>query len=94
MNKADIVNFVSDKTGLGKAAASDALDAVVSAIEKGVTDAGAGDAIRIPGLGSFTVRERAARTGRNPQTGATIQIAASRTVGFKAAKNLKDAAAK
>ena len=94
MNKADIVNYVSEKTGLSKASASDALDAVVSAIEKGVTDAGSGDAVRVPGLGSFTVRERAARTGRNPQTGATIQIAASKSVGFKAAKNLKDAAAK
>ena len=56
MNKADIVNFVSDKTGLSKAAASDALDAVVAAIEKGVADAGVGDAVRVPGLGSFTVR--------------------------------------
>ena len=70
------------------------LDAVVGAIEKGVGDAGAGDAVRVPGLGSFVVRERAARTGRNPQTGAEIQIPASRSVGFKAAKSLKDAAAK
>lgn len=94
MKKEDIINLVAEKTGLSKAAASDALDAVVGAIETGIADAGAGDAVRVPGLGSFTVRERAARMGRNPQTGAAIQIAASRSVGFKAAKNLKEAAAK
>ena len=94
MNKGDIINFVADKTGMSKAGASDALDAVIEAIESGIAGSGPGDSVRVPGLGSFTVRERAARTGRNPQTGETIQIAASRSVGFKAAKNLKDAAAK
>ncbi len=94
MNKADIVNFVADKTGLSKSAASEALDAVVGAIESGISSAGPGDSVRVPGLGSFTVRERAARTGRNPQTGAAIQIAASCSVGFKAAKNMKEAAGK
>ncbi len=94
MNKGDIINFVADKTGLSKSAASDALDAVVGAIESGITSSGPGDAVRVPGLGSFTVRERAARMGRNPQTGAAIQIGASRSVGFKAAKNMKEAAGK
>ena len=92
MTKGDIINLVADKTGMSKTAASDALDAVIAAIVQGISEAKAGEALRIPGLGSFTVRKRAARTGRNPQTGAAIQIASSYSVGFKAAKNLKDAA--
>jgi DNA-binding protein HU-beta len=88
MSKSDLVNHMADKAGISKASAADALDALVAAIEDGI----AGGSMRVPGLGTFTKRHRAARTGRNPRTGEPIQIAASYSVGFKAAKNLKDAA--
>jgi DNA-binding protein HU-beta len=83
MSKSDLVNHMADKAGISKASAADALDALVAI---------AGGSMRVPGLGTFTKRHRAARTGRNPRTGEPIQIAASYSVGFKAAKNLKDAA--
>ncbi|MDH3475694.1 MAG: HU family DNA-binding protein [Rhodospirillales bacterium] len=88
MSKSDLVNHMADKAGISKASAADALDALVAAIEDGIADGN----VRVPGLGTFTKRHRAARTGRNPRTGEPIQIAASYSVGFKAAKNLKDAA--
>ena len=94
MSKSDLVNHMADKAGISKASAADALDALIDAIEQGLSQAKSsksGDGVRIPGLGSFTVRRRAARMGRNPRTGEPIQIAASWSVGFKAAKNLKDA---
>ena len=94
MSKADIVNHIADKAGISKASATDALDATIEAIESGLTQAKKGDGVRVPGLGTFTVKHRAARTGRNPRTGESIQISASYSVGFKAAKNLKDAAGK
>ena len=94
MSKSDIIAHVAESAGLSKKQATDAFDAAVQAIESAIWDCGPGDSVRVPGLGTFTVRERAARTGRNPRTGATIQIAASRSVGFKAAKSLKDAAAR
>ncbi len=94
MSKADIVNHIADKAGISKASATDALDATIEAIESGLAAAKQNEGVRVPGLGTFTVKHRAARTGRNPQTGETIQISASYSVGFKAAKNLKDAAAK
>ncbi len=94
MSKSDIVNHMADKAGISKASAADALDAMIEAIEQGIGAAKKGDGVRVPGLGTFTVRHRAARTGRNPRTGESIQIAASYSVGFKAAKNLKDAAGK
>ena len=92
MSKSDIVNHMADKAGISKASAADALDAMIEAVEQGIRAANRGDSVRVPGLGTFTVRHRAARTGRNPRTGEAIQIAASYSVGFKAAKNLKDAA--
>jgi DNA-binding protein HU-beta len=92
MSKSDIVNHMADKAGISKASATDALDAMIEAIEQGIGRARKGEGVRVPGLGTFTVRHRAARTGRNPRTGESIQIAASYSVGFKAAKNLKDAA--
>ncbi len=92
MSKSDIVNHMADKAGISKASAGDALDAMIEAVEQGIRAANQGDSVRVPGLGTFTVRHRAARTGRNPRTGEAIQIAASYSVGFKAAKNLKDAA--
>jgi DNA-binding protein HU-beta len=92
MSKSDIVNHMAAKAGISKASAADALDAMIEAVEQGIRAAKQGDNVRVPGLGTFTVRHRAARTGRNPRTGEAIQIAASYSVGFKAAKNLKDAA--
>ena len=92
MSKSDIVNHMADKAGISKASAGDALDAMIEAVEQGIRVARQGDSVRVPGLGTFTVRHRSARTGRNPRTGEAIQIAASYSVGFKAAKNLKDAA--
>ena len=93
VTKADFVSHMAAKSGISKSNASAALDALIEAIEKALTNSAAGDGVRVPGLGTFTVRQRAARAGRNPQTGQPIQIAASKSVGFKAAKNLKDAAA-
>ena len=92
MSKSDLVNHMADKAGISKASAAEAMDALVGAIEDGIAKSKTGDGVRVPGLGTFTVRHRAARTGRNPRTGESIQISASYSVGFKAAKNLKDAA--
>lgn len=88
MTKADIVAHVADKSGVTKAAAAAAVDAFIGAIEKGLK----GGEVRVAGLGTFKTRTRAARMGRNPQTGAAMKIKASKSVGFKAAKSLKDAA--
>ena len=85
--KSDIVDDVAASTGLSKQQAADAFGAVFEAITNGLGD---GDRVQIPGFGSFSVSERAARTGRNPSTGAEIQIAASKNVRFKAGKQLKD----
>ena len=88
MNKTELIDAIADSADISKAAAGRALDGMVEAI----TDAlKGGDQVSIVGFGSFTVRERAARTGRNPQTGATINIAASKSPAFKAGKALKDA---
>ena len=88
MNKSDLVDAIADSAGLSKADAGRALDAVVDT----VTDAlKAGDSVSLVGFGTFSVRNRAARTGRNPRTGETIQIAASKNPAFKAGKALKDA---
>lgn len=88
MNKAELVDAVVASTELVKADAARAVDALFEAITAAMK---AGDSVVIPGFGSFTVKARAARTGRNPQTGAAIQIAASKAVGFKPGKALKDA---
>jgi len=88
MNKTELVDQMADTADISKAAASRALDGMVDAITKALKD---GEQVSIIGFGSFTVRERAARTGRNPQTGATISIKASRNPAFKAGKALKDA---
>jgi len=88
MNKTELIDAMADNADISKAAAGRALDGMISAI----TDAlKSGDQVSVVGFGSFTVRERAARTGRNPQTGATIQIKASKNPAFKAGKALKDA---
>lgn len=88
MNKTELLDAIADKSGLTKADAGKALDAVVDSI----TDAlKAGDSVTLVGFGTFAVRERAERSGRNPQTGASITIKAAKIPGFKPGKALKDA---
>ena len=91
MNKTELIAAVAEKAGLTKKDAERALNATIDAITESLTK---GDKVQIAGLGSFEVKTREARTGRNPQTGATIQIAATKLPAFKAAKALKDAVAK
>ena len=88
MNKSDLINAIADSADLSKADAGKALDATVDAITNSLK---ANDSVSLVGFGTFLVRERAARSGRNPQTGATIQIAAAKVPAFKAGKGLKDA---
>ena len=88
MNKTELIEAIAASADISKAAAGRALDAVVD----GVTDSlKKGDQVVLVGFGTFSVKDRAARTGRNPQTGAEIQIAAARVPSFKAGKALKDA---
>ncbi|RUO78248.1 nucleoid-associated protein HU-beta [Pseudidiomarina taiwanensis] len=88
MNKSQLVDKIADGAEISKAAAGRALDSFIDA----VTDAlKSGEQVALVGFGTFSVRERSARTGRNPQTGQTIQIAAAKVPAFKAGKALKDA---
>ncbi|ORU91382.1 MAG: DNA-binding protein HU [Cycloclasticus sp. symbiont of Poecilosclerida sp. N] len=87
MNKSELINAIAEESGLTKADAARALGATLSSI----TDAlKGGDSISLIGFGTFSVKARAARAGRNPQTGETIQIKASNIPSFKAGKSLKD----
>ena len=87
MNKTELVQFVANECEITQVDASRALNAIL----KGITEsAKKGHGLQIPGFGSFDVRERSARKGRNPQTGEEIQIAASKSLGFKNGKALKD----
>ena len=88
MNKGEFVTAVSDAAELTKADAARAVDAMIEVIKTALK---AGDDITLVGFGTFSVRERAARDGRNPQTGDTIKIKASKNPAFKAGKALKDA---
>jgi DNA-binding protein HU-beta len=88
MNKGELIGAVSEGTGFSKADAGRAIDAVIEAIKKALKK---GDTVSIVGFGTFAVRKRAARQGRNPQTGAEIKIKASKNPSFKAGKALKDA---
>ena len=88
MNKTDLVDAVSGEAEVTKAEAARAVDAVINAVTKALKK---GDAVTLVGFGTFQVRKRAARTGRNPKTGETIQISASKNPTFKAGKALKDA---
>lgn len=88
MNKTDLVNAVSEQTQLSKKDATKAVDAVFEAIADTLKE---GDKVQLIGFGNFEVRERAARKGRNPQTGQEIEIAASKVPAFKPGKALKDA---
>ena len=88
MTKADLVNAMAEKAGLSKTDAEGAL----KAFTESVTDAlKAGEKVAMVGFGTFSVGDRAARTGQNPQTGEKIQIAAAKVPKFKAGKALKDA---
>ena len=87
MNKSDLVSAIADSSGLSKADAARALEATTSAISGALSSGGS---VAITGFGSFLVRSRAARSGRNPQTGATIHISASKVPAFKAGKLLKE----
>lgn len=87
MNKSELINLIAESADISKAKAGAALDAVVSGITGALKK---GDTVSLVGFGTFSVKSRAARTGRNPQTGATIQIKASKVPGFKAGKGLKD----
>lgn len=88
MNKKELAEAIAEAADISQAAAGRALDGMVGAITKALQD---GETVSIIGFGTFLVRDRAARTGRNPKTGETIQIAASKSPAFKAGKALKDA---
>ena len=86
MTKADLVAYVAKKASLTSKAAKDAVNAVFGAVGDALKK---GDKVVVTGFGTFMVRKRAARKGRNPQTGAEIQIPATKTPGFTAGKSLK-----
>ncbi len=88
MTKTQLVDVVSEKTGTTKAAAARAVDAFVEGVSKALAK---GEKVVLTGFGTFEVRHRAARMGRNPQTGAPLHIPATKTPAFKAGKGLKDA---
>ena len=87
MNKAELIDAIADSADLSKASAGRALDAAIGTITKALKK---GDTVTLVGFGTFSVRKRAARTGRNPRTGEAIKIKASKVPGFKAGKALKD----
>ena len=87
MNKTDLINSIALKSGLNKKNSEAALNAFVSTVEDALTK---GDKVTLVGFGTFEVRKRAARKGRNPQTKAVITIPASKAPVFKAGKSLKD----
>jgi DNA-binding protein HU-beta len=88
MNKSDLIDAIAANSGLNKADAGRALDGFTSAITGALKG---GDSVSMVGFGTFSVKRRAARAGRNPRTGETIQIKASNNPSFKAGKALKDA---
>jgi len=88
VNKSELIEAIAASADIPKAAAGRALDAMVDNVTGALQK---GDQVVLVGFGTFAVKERAARTGRNPQTGAEIQIAAAKVPSFKAGKALKDA---
>jgi DNA-binding protein HU-beta len=88
MNKGEFVSAVADHAELSKADAGRAVEAVIEVVTKALKK---GDSVALVGFGTFLSRKRAARTGRNPRTGQTIKIKASKNPSFKAGKALKDA---
>lgn len=90
MNKSELIDAIAENGGLSKADAGKALDATIASVTEALK---AGDTVTLVGFGTFSVKERLARTGRNPQTGATLEIKASKVPSFKAGKGLKDSVA-
>ncbi len=88
MNKTELTDAVAARANLSKSDAGNAVDAVFQAMESALAD---GESVSLIGFGAFSVSDRAARSGRNPRTGETIQIAAAKVVKFKAGKGLRDA---
>jgi len=88
VNKAELVDAIAESADLSKASAARALDAMIDALTGAMKK---GDSVSLVGFGTFSVKERAARTGRNPRTGEEIKIAAAKVPGFKPGKTLKDA---
>ena len=88
MNKSELIDAIASGADISKAAAARALDSALDAITEALRK---GDQVTLVGFGSFAVKERAARTGRNPQTGKEIKIEAAKVPGFKPGKALKDA---
>lgn len=88
MTKAELVDFIAEKADLTKADAARALEAVMEGVTAGLKETGK---VTLVGFGTFTAKEREARTGRNPQTGETVKIAARVVPGFKAGSKLKEA---
>jgi DNA-binding protein HU-beta len=86
MNKGELVEHIASETGSDKASAARALDAVIQGIADSLAK---GESVTIAGFGTFDVRQRAARTGRNPQSGETMEIPASTSAGFKPGSALK-----
>ena len=91
MNKTELIAAVAEKSGLSKKDSEKAVSAVLDAVTEALV---AGDKVQLVGFGTFDVKERAARVGRNPKTKEEIQIPASRVASFKVGKALKDAIAK
>lgn len=87
MNKSQLIDSIASSAELSKKQATAALDSILSTI---TNELKTGGDVALVGFGTFTVNDRAARSGRNPQTGATIQIAAAKVPSFKAGKGLKD----
>ena len=88
MNKADLVAKVAEKSGVTQKDGEKAVAGIFAAVQEALA---AGDKVQVLGFGTFEVKERAARTGRNPQTGEELQIAASKNPSFKPGKALKEA---
>lgn len=88
MNKAELIATIAETSGVSKKDTEQVLNAFITTVQKTLKQDGK---VQIPGFGSFEVRERAARSGRNPLTGEAIEIAAAKVPAFKAGKGLKDA---
>jgi len=87
VNKSQLIDKIAEGADISKAAAGRVLDSFVDAVGEALK---AGEQVSLVGFGTFSIRERAARTGRNPQTGSPIEIAAAKIPAFKAGKTLKD----
>ena len=88
MNKSELIDAIASEADISKASAGRALDSMLGSVTGALSN---GDSVSLVGFGTFSVKQRAARTGRNPQTGAAIQIKAATVPGFKAGKALKEA---